>query len=142
MRTFFDDVGDFHRKMKLPMVGEDVCTFANSEDMQMRIRFLQEELDELKEAVIASNLPEQIDALLDLAWVALGTAHYLRAPANECWQEIVRANMAKEPATLDPHKPWRGSKAVIKPPGWQGPDHMTIIQRHNDKIQNRKGAES
>jgi len=140
MTTFFDDVATFHEKFGLPVTDDgEVCGAMSPEHERYRIGFLEEELQEFKDACRSGNLAEQVDALVDLAWVAMGTAHYLGAPFNEAWKEVVRANMAKTRVANDPNKPYRAPGAVVKPPGWQPPDIEGMIHRHNVAVAQRLG---
>lgn len=132
--TFFDDVGAFHEKFGLPVAGGDICQPMGREDEDYRIKFLEEELSEFKLACRAGNVPDMLDALVDLAWVAMGTAHYLGAPFGEAWAEVARANMEKVRVENDPNKPYRRPGAVVKPPGWAPPDIAGVVARHNTAL--------
>jgi len=130
--SFFDDVGEFHRKFDLPVSDpEEPCSEMSMDEGQYRMDFIEEEMKELTEAFILEDLEGQIDALLDIAWVALGTLHYLGAPGNELWAELRRANMDKVRATDNSsHK--RGSHEVVrKPLGWKPPDIRGVIRKYN-----------
>ena len=63
----------------------------------MRIRLLQEELDEYQEAVEKKDLIEIADALTDLLYVLLGTfvSHGLQDYAEDLFAEVHRSNMSK-----------------------------------------------
>jgi predicted HAD superfamily Cof-like phosphohydrolase len=139
--TFFDDVGRFHRKFDLPVAGLATCVPMTKENEAYRIRFLQEELDEFKDACAAGDLPEMVDALVDLAWVAMGTAHYLGAPFNEAWAEVVRANLEKIRVANDPNKPYRAPGAVVKPQGWAPPRIGEVIDEHNVRVFKGEGSQ-
>jgi predicted HAD superfamily Cof-like phosphohydrolase len=127
-----------------------------------RIKFLREELDEFTEACGVSiivnsdgswfyaegdgsqDLPLQADALVDLTYVALGTAVMMGLPWQELWDDVHRANMEKVRGIGT-----RGNLVdCIKPPGWQGPktleillaagydpQHQTNIEEHKDDIE-------
>ena len=91
--------------------------------LQERIDFLQEELDEFKKACDEQDLAEQADALVDLVYVALGTANMLGLPFDELWSDVQRANMAKKRGVGK-----RGHLVdCIKPEGWVGPKTMDIL---------------
>lgn len=120
----FDDVGDFHRKFGLDndrntsptLLPEDVNTF--------RIEFMMEELNEFRDAIVEDDLYKAADALIDLVYVALGTAHMMGLPFEDLWAAVQRANMAKERATGgdDARSKRRHSLDVVKPEGWRPPD--------------------
>jgi predicted HAD superfamily Cof-like phosphohydrolase len=127
MMTYDDDVRDFHKKFKLPVTGEAPPALLSQQEYNFRAKFLDEELFEFKEAHAAGDLEGALDALVDLAWVAIGTAHYMRLPFDAAWREVVRANMEKVLADSDPNKPYR-THFVVKPEGWRPPDiHQVIV---------------
>lgn len=119
-----NQVLEFHQKFGLPAGPEDQL-IGNPEAIRFRLKFLQEELDELSTALVNHDRIGAFDALLDLVYVAHGTALFMGiSPAQ--WQAgmdaVQAANMAKERA---PHAgaSKRGSAYdVIKPAGWVGPE--------------------
>jgi predicted HAD superfamily Cof-like phosphohydrolase len=127
--SYDNDVGRFHEKFGLPVTGKSPPRLLSPAVLVFREKFLQEELDEFREAHAAGDLEKCLDALCDLAWVAIGTAHYMGLPFDAGWREIRRANMEKVLASSDPNKPYR-TDFVVKPPGWRGPDHATVLERH------------
>lgn len=130
MRSNFDDVGDFHERFGLDNVtwhdpGErDVPV----DLMAFRIKFLTEELVELQDAWVANSRVDMFDALLDLVYVAMGTAHLMGLPWQAGWDEVQRANMTKVRAASDGTDSKRSSGwDVIKPPGWTPPDLESVL---------------
>lgn len=118
------NVAEFHEKFGLPLGQQDVLT-DDQHAQEFRTGFLQEELDELKEALAAGNRVKAFDALLDLAYVAYGTALFLGVDPAQ-WHAGMHAvhscNMAKE-RVLRAEDSKRGSTFdVRKPPGWVGPE--------------------
>lgn len=70
------------------------------------------------------------DALLDLVYVAMGTAHFLGYPWQMGWRLVQRANMAKIRAKKDASDSKRGSSFdVVKPPGWTPPNIERLLGR-------------
>ena len=115
----FDDVGWFHKKFDLP-VSQDAPRDVPKDLLQFRIKFMQEELDEFATATTAAD---QFDALLDLVYVAMGTAHIMGFPWEAGWSRVQQANMAKVRASADASDSKRGSSwDVVKPEGWRAPD--------------------
>ncbi len=93
--------------------------------MVERIKFLKEELDELTTATKHQDLPEIADALVDLVYVAKGTALMLGLPWEQLWDEVQRANMDKVRGTTK-----RGMEFdAQKPVGWRPPQHIPILSR-------------
>lgn len=132
MGTNFKDVGDFHRKFDLPTSDiESVPIDVNDEYfrlLEFRTRFMQEELDEFVVASRSTDHPGMFDALIDLVYVAMGTAHLFGYPWQEGWDEVQRANMTKLRATTA-EQSMRGSTwDVIKGPGWTSPDIDGVLR--------------
>lgn len=138
------DIWSFHAKFDLLYQGkprqlpEDILMF--------RLQFLREELNEYEtaanrlhaslargledDAEVTHLLELQLDALVDLVYVALGTAHLHGFDFNEAWSRVHRANMAKVRAqSADESK--RGSTYdVVKPKGWEPPSHTDLVEDH------------
>jgi predicted HAD superfamily Cof-like phosphohydrolase len=94
--------------------------------MEKRIDFLLEEVKELVDAVSQNNLSKQADALIDIVYVAMGTAALMSLPWQQLWDDVHRANMNKERLT-DPAK---GHKVGIgKPSDWVGPNTYYILNK-------------
>ena len=74
------------------------------------------------------DLPKIADALVDLVYVALGTAHLHGLPWSELFHEVQRANITKERAAADGSNSARKSALdVVKPAGWTGPDIINVL---------------
>lgn len=130
----FEDVGEFHEKFDLPFVREVMLESPrpswDHELLEFRTKFMQEELDEFTEAVEDHDHAKAFDALLDLVYVAMGTAHIQGYPWQAGWSEVQRANMKKVRAAADGSDSKRGSKwDVVKPPGWEPPDITSVLLR-------------
>jgi predicted HAD superfamily Cof-like phosphohydrolase len=62
---------------------------------ELRMKLLDEETDELSEAVIAGDIVEIADALADIVYVAIGTAISYGIPFDAVFREVHRSNMTK-----------------------------------------------
>jgi predicted HAD superfamily Cof-like phosphohydrolase len=125
------DVGNFHRRfglvntLGLPGPGPRAQV---SGLMEFRQKFMQEELDEFANGLAENDIAQMADALVDLAYVVHGTAHFLGLPWQDLWDDVQRANMSKVRAAADGSDSKRGSAFdVIKPPGWRGPNTAAIL---------------
>jgi|TARA_B000000532_G_C18735962_1_gene348986 predicted HAD superfamily Cof-like phosphohydrolase len=91
--------------------------------LKFRLNMVREELDETCDAFESKDSEEIVDGLIDLCVFAIGTLDVFGVDANKAWDKIYEANMAKEPGV----KPGRpnpfGLPDLIKPEGWQGPNH-------------------
>lgn len=130
--SYFDDVGEFHARFELPTVGTVAPTLLDDDTLQFRLKFLHEELIELTLAHGRGDLAGFLDGLVDLVYVAAGTAHFAGLPFDAAWAEVQRANMAKERvlAANDPRSTRKSKYDVVKPVGWTPPNIEAIIDRH------------
>lgn len=113
------DVEAFHTKFSVdtPLV----LTNLEGEVRDFRFKFLQEELDEFKAAVVANDFVTAFDSLLDLTYVAKGTALFMGIDAHTWasgWDIVQNANMQKQRAQSASESKRGTSLDVIKPPGW------------------------
>lgn len=81
-------------------------------------KHLQEELKELQDA---KKPEDQLDALVDLIYVAMGGITATGADFDEAWRRVQRANMAKVKATSAKQSKRGNPHDVIKPEGWEPP---------------------
>lgn len=132
--SMFRDVGVFHEKFGLPVAGEFPPTVLDPEAFMFRYQFLQEELHELLGAHRAGDLAGVADALADLVYVALGTAHFYGIPFDDVFAEVQRANMSKERAAdvSDPRSKRGSGLDVVKPEGWTPPDIRAVLEGAGD----------
>jgi len=117
----FKDVKAFHKKFKL--LNSDTPGLLTRRKLFERVEFLTEELEEFKQGVMTQDLAMQADALVDLVYVALGTAIMLGLPWETLWDDVQRANMEKVRGV------GKRNHLVdcIKPPGWVPPHTMMIL---------------
>jgi hypothetical protein len=118
------NVAEFHEKFGLPLGQQDVLT-DDQHAQEFRLKFLQEELDELGEALATGDRVKAFDALLDLAYVAYGTALFLGVDPAQ-WHAgmhaVHSANMAKERVQRAEDSKRGSTFDVRKPVGWVGPE--------------------
>lgn len=136
---FVGDVAEFHRKFNLEYDGKP--RFLPDGIAAFRQKFLVEELTEYEthihdsDAIDLANAEEvtptlegALDALVDLVYVAIGTAHLHGFDFREAWRRVHAANMAKVRASSDGGDSKRGSSFdVVKPPGWVAPSHADLV---------------
>ena len=92
-------VAEFHRTFRLPVL--DTPQIPAAERCRLRVNLLQEELDELKEAIANDDLVEAADALADLEYVLAGAIleFGLGERFRQVFDEVHRSNMSKTCAT-------------------------------------------
>lgn len=88
-------VAAFHRAFKLPVL--DSPAIPGTERCALRINLLQEELDELKEAIEAKDIVAAADAFCDLQYVLSGAIleFGLGEKFADLFAEVQRSNMSK-----------------------------------------------
>ena len=96
-----NDTADFHRTFNLPILSDP--TIPSKARCQLRINLLQEELDELKEAIEADDLVEVADAFCDIQYVLSGAIHEfgLTDRFKTMFDAVQRSNMSKVCATRE-----------------------------------------
>ncbi len=94
-----NQVAEFHRTFNAPIL--DQPTIPNADRCNLRISLLQEELNELKEAIADNDLVEIADALCDLQYVLSGAVleFGLGEKFATLFNEVQRSNMSKACAT-------------------------------------------
>lgn len=125
MHSNFHDVIDFHNKYGLVYTGK--ARPLDKSTQAYRIHFLEEEL---KEFIQSANLDDTVgmaDALIDIVYVAMGTAYMMGLPWQKLWDEVQRTNMNKIRATDANQSKRKNLLDVIKPEGWEPPNLKAII---------------
>lgn len=95
---------------------------------------MEEEIEEFRVATLAGDVEEAADALMDLAYFALGRLTEMGVPARAVFDEVQRANLTKERGTLSKRPGSLGHDAV-KPAGWQGPNHAWLLELDIDEVE-------
>ena len=117
MNSMLDDVVCFHNHV-LELTPPSSLTLVSQEFCLERFRFMTEELDEFIEASMHGDIVGIADALADIIYVALGTAHQMGLPFQAIWDHVHRANMRKVRGATK-----RGSSIdARKPEGWVSPE--------------------
>ena len=115
------DVERFLREV----IGLDLPTkpqMLTGDRLEYAIDHLYEEYEEFREA---GTLESQLDALVDLTYVALGRILEMGVSPSLAFGAVHEANMAKRPG-MNPRRPDAGQDAV-KPRGWQPPDFTRTL---------------
>lgn len=136
MSTHFEQVGEFRKKMGLPI--SDTPHFLTGNETMYFSRFILEELSEFMKANEEGSLVDAADALVDLIYVTMGMAHAMGLPYDELFPVVHKANMAKQPAN-NAIRSLRGSQYdVVKPINWEPPEPtlLAIIQckQHREDV--------
>lgn len=95
MKKQIDQVDDFHKAFDVPRLSNP--QIPNKERTLLRIRLIEEELNELKEGIDNNDLKEVADALCDIQYVLLGTVleFGLHEKFEAMFDEVHKSNMSK-----------------------------------------------
>ena len=118
------DMQDMHAKFGVNPVIRGLDKAKLMAFIQFRIKFLQEELDEM---IVSDNGDDTVDALIDLCVVAIGTLDALDVNAYTAWDRVLEANMAKEVGIKASRPNPLGLPDLIKPEGWTAPSHADNV---------------
>lgn len=124
-KTVLEMVAEFHEQFQIDYKGPPrLLPVGLATD---RVNFMNEELDEYYKAYVHGNLEGMLDALVDLVYVAVGTAHLHGLDFDEAFRRVHLANKRKARDT----KLMNGKEGIIKPEGWE-PPFLTDLVRNKD----------
>ena len=121
--TNFDKVGFFMKTFGQEV--KDKPSFSTEKINLLRVSLIEEELDELKDAIKNKNLIEVADALTDLLYVTYGAGHAFGINLNKCFEEVQNSNMSK--LGLDGKPIYNQSGKVMKGPKYFKPNLKKIV---------------
>ena len=121
--TNFEKVGVFMKTFN-----QDVkvkSSLSTDKINSLRISLINEELEELKQAMSEKNLTEVADALTDILYVTYGAGHAFGINLDKCFEEVQNSNMSK----LDENgKPiYNESGKVMKGPNYFKPNLSKFV---------------
>lgn len=95
-----NQVSEFHKTFNAPIL--ELPSLPSTDRCQLRVSLLQEELDELKEAITKNDIVEVADALCDLQYVLSGAVleFGLGDKFVTLFNEVQRSNMSKACSSL------------------------------------------
>ena len=109
----FDDVKTF-----MQAFGQEIkikAEFPKKKIIKLRYDLIEEELNELQNAIKTKNLKEIADALTDILYVTYGAGHAYGIDLDKCFKEVQKSNMSKlgedgKPIYNEKGKVMKGSK--------------------------------
>ena len=124
------DMSNFNKvKTFMKTYGQDVkekALFPEDIIVQLRVDLIEEELNELKEAIKNNDIVEVADALTDILYVTYGAGHSFGVDLDKCFDEVQRSNMSK--LGEDGNPIYNDSGKVMKGPNYSAPDLKKIIE--------------
>ena len=122
--TNFEKVGLFMKTF-----GQEVKNkpgFSSEKINNLRISLINEELEELKQAMKNNDLKEVVDALTDILYVAYGAGHAFGVNLDKCFDEVQKSNMSK---LGEDGKPiYNEAGKVMKGPSYFKPDLSKFLK--------------
>ncbi len=86
-------VAEFHRKFEIVL--SDVPALPDAATRDLRVRLIEEEFSELKEALVKQDLVGIAKELADLLYVVYGTAVSYGIDMGPVFREVHRSNLSK-----------------------------------------------
>ena len=114
-------------------VFEDVKNFMTACDQgkseqtaTLYLELINEEMNELSEAVEGGSDVASLDAICDTIWTLIGYAHAKGYPIEAAWDAVALSNLRKiDLRTGKVNR--RADGKVLKPEGWKPPDIARVL---------------
>ena len=122
--TNFEKVGVFMKTF-----GQEVKSkpsLSSDKINTLRVNLIEEEVNELKDAIKNKDLKETIDALTDILYVAYGAGHAFGVNLDKCFEEVQKSNMSK--LGKDGKPIYNEFGKVMKGPDYFKPDLSKFIK--------------
>lgn len=135
--SYISKVSDFHKTFDAPIL--ETPQIPSEERCQLRVSLLQEELNELKQAIDDGNLVEIADALCDIQYVLSGAIleFGMGEVFDELFEEVQRSNMSKACSsiqeaidTISHYKQKDGTESTYKQVG----DKWVVYRLSDNKV--------
>jgi len=122
-KTAYEMVKATHKKFGIDYTGDP--RHLEAEEKAFRVVCLREEIDEYEEA---KSKEDELDALIDVIFFALGTLERHGYPFTSPFIKVTQANMAKKLAKASNVVSKRSFDIdLIKPDGWKAPDMSEFV---------------
>jgi predicted HAD superfamily Cof-like phosphohydrolase len=118
----------FRDQEKFMRACDQTTDTVNQPQFDLYVSLIQEEYDELKQAIGDQDQVEIVDALTDILVVTIGALHSMGADAEGAWKEVMKTNFAKiDKETGKVRK--REDGKVLKPLGWEPPNLKPFVKK-------------
>ena len=107
------------------LVGACLSVTGAPQQHPLRIDLIQEELNELKDAMNNKDLLEVADALTDILYVTYGAGHAFGINLDKCFEEVQKSNMSK--LGNDGRPIYNEQGKVMKGPNYFKPDLKKFV---------------
>lgn len=129
-----EDMNNMHSKYGVHEVIKNMDSDMLRNFLKFRCECIQEEVDELLDAVHGKTVDaeETVDALIDICVFAIGTLDLFDVNPFEAWNQVLNANLNKEVGIKKERPNPFGLPDLIKPEGWEAPNHEGNHGRFDD----------
>lgn len=117
MTTNFELVREFTKVMGQPMYSDP--TWPGNDMTKLRLDLIDEEVAELKEAIVDNDMIGIADALADILYVVYGAGLTYGLNLDVIFREVHRSNMTKLDSDGNPIKNEAGK--IVKGPNYESP---------------------
>ena len=107
---------------QLPTAADGLLFLGARNDRGWAGGLLAEELEEIRTALEAGELPDLVDGIVDLIYVALGLANAVGVALAPVFAAVHAANMKKVTGLK------RADGKALKPEGWEPPDIAAVLR--------------
>ena len=104
---------------------KEKASFPDDKITSLRYDLIEEELSELKEAMVKKDIKEVADALTDILYVTYGAGHAFGIDLDKCFEEVQNSNMSKLDSDGKPIYNDKGK--VMKGPNYFKPNLLKFI---------------
>ncbi len=101
-------------------------SFSSDKINELRYNLINEELEELKRAMVNKDILEVADALTDILYVTYGAGHAFGIDLDGCFEEVQNSNMSK--LGKDGKPIYNEVGKVMKGPNYYKPDLSKFIR--------------
>lgn len=117
LNNTYNEVREFHKAFNHPIKHRP--TPATLDRANVRMSWIEEEIDEFIQAVEDKDIVEQADAMIDVIYFAIGTLVEIGVEPQSLFEIVQKANMSKLWDDGKPH--YKNDGKIMKPPSWIDP---------------------
>lgn len=123
----------FRDQEKFMRACDQIVDTGNTDQFNMYLKLIEEEAEELNQAIINRDRTEMLDALIDILVVTIGAAHSMGADVEGAWNEVMRTNFAKIDKDTGKVRKREDGK-VLKPVGWEPPNIKNYLSKETSLL--------
>ena len=119
----------FRDQAKFMTACDQTVDRGNTDQFNMYLKLIEEEAEELNQAIIAKDRVEILDALIDMLVVTIGAIHSAGFDAEGAWKEVMQTNFNKIDKNTGKVVKREDGK-VLKPDGWTPPNLLPYVKKN------------